>query len=122
MLYDIYNLAGIVCSRFRANVIPMIQNPSSQNRFSRGMYGVFFVIGITVIYFATLFRKDAWLILSYTFVLYGLLRLAGRFFAGTSAAAFNRYEKIAFYLFVVSAISLVTYAIWTGIVPMQIFR
>lgn len=100
----------------------MIKNQSSDNRFSRGMYGAFFVIGITVIYFATLFRKDAWLILSYTFVLYGLLRLVGRFFAGTSAAAFNRYEKIAFYLFVVSAISLVTYAIWTGIVPMQIFR
>ncbi|QDV20976.1 hypothetical protein Pan153_56570 [Gimesia panareensis] len=99
----------------------MIQNPSSDNRFSRGMYGAFFVIGIAVIYFATLFRSDAWLILSITFALYGLLRLAGRLFAGTSEASFNRIEKIAFYLFVVSAICLIVYCTWEDIIPVQFF-
>ncbi|MFI4851041.1 MAG: hypothetical protein ACIAZJ_18160 [Gimesia chilikensis] len=99
----------------------MIPHPSSDKPYARVMYGVFFVIGVIVIYFATLFRKDAWLILAITFALYGIFRVAGRLLAGLSEVAILKLEKVTFYLFVVSALSLVGYCFWAEIIPMKFF-
>lgn len=99
----------------------MIQHPSSDKPFARVMYGVFFVIGVTVIYFATLFRKDAWLILAITFALYGIFRVVGRLLAGLSESYIHKLEKVTFYLFVVSALSLVVYCFWAEIIPVKFF-
>lgn len=97
----------------------MIPHSSFDKPFARVMYGVFFVIGVAVIYFAALFRKDAWLILAITFALYGIFRVAGRLPAGLSEVAILKLEKVTFYLFVVSALSLVGYCFWAEIIPVK---
>ena len=87
----------------------MIQHPSSDKPFARVMYGVCFVIGVTVIYFATLFRKDAWLILAITYALYGIFRVAGRLLAGVSA---DKLDRILFYSFILVSLIPLGYGIW----------
>ncbi|QDT29991.1 hypothetical protein Enr10x_53500 [Gimesia panareensis] len=96
----------------------MIQNPSSDNRFSRGMYGAFFVIGIAVIYFATLFRSDAWLILSITFAVYGLLRLVGWLLSGVSG---DKLDRVIFYTFILLSLLPLSYGLWRYLIETRMF-
>lgn len=91
----------------------MIQHPSSDNPFSRGFYGGITIAGITAIYIATLFRKDAWLILGITFALYGVFRLARRLLAGISA---DKLDRILFYSFILLSLIPLGYGIWTYLI------
>ncbi|WP_339730559.1 hypothetical protein [uncultured Gimesia sp.] len=87
----------------------MIQNHRFDNRLIRGIYLVLFIIAIILIYFSTLFRKDAYLILGITFALYGILRLAKRMVSGVSV---DKLDRILFYAFVLLSLFPLSYGVW----------
>jgi|GEM_PF-6139023 len=91
----------------------MIKNQSSDNQFARSVYLALTVAAITVIYFATLFRKDAYLILGITFILYGLARLAKRMLAGVPV---EKLDRIVFYSVIILLLIPLTYLIWLSMV------
>ncbi|MFH1304234.1 MAG: hypothetical protein ABIK07_24540 [Planctomycetota bacterium] len=87
----------------------MIQNHQFDNRIVRGIYLALFIIAITLIYFSTLFRKDAYLILGVTFALYGLLKLAKWLLAGVSV---DKLDRIIVYGFILLSLIPLSYGVW----------
>ncbi|MCA9017445.1 MAG: hypothetical protein KDA77_19135 [Planctomycetaceae bacterium] len=95
----------------------MIQNHHFDSRIVRGIYLALFIIAITLIYFSTLFRKDAYLILGITFALYGLLRLAKRIVPGVSV---DKLDRILFYAFILLSLIPLSYGVWLLLIHTQI--
>lgn len=95
----------------------MIQNHRFDNRIVRDITIALTVIAITLIYFATLFRKDAYLILGITFALYGILRLAKRLLSGVSV---DKLDRIIFYAFILLSLPPLSYGIWQALIHTNI--
>lgn len=95
----------------------MIKNSSSENQFVRGITIALSVIAIILIYFATLFRKDAYLILGITFALYGILRLAKRLLSGVSA---DKLDRGIFYAFILLSLIPLSYGVWLMLIHTNI--
>lgn len=95
----------------------MIKNHSSDNLFYRGTNIALITIAIGLIYVSTLFRKDAFLIIGITLILYGILRLAKKMFFGVFI---DKLERIIFYAFILLSLIPLSYGIWQVLIQTNI--
>lgn len=95
----------------------MIKNHSSDNLYYRGIIIALITIAIGLIYVSTLFRKDAFLIIGITLVLYGILRLAKKMFSGVFI---DKLERIIFYAFILLSLIPLSFGIWQVLIHTRI--
>jgi hypothetical protein len=87
----------------------MINNHSSFNLLYRGINIALITIAIGLIYVSTLFRRDAWLIIGITVLLYAILKLAKRMISGVSI---DKLGRIILFAFILLSLIPASYGIW----------